>query len=148
VPSWPKLVAMVRDDGTGTLTINGTNRACSAESVTALRTGMIARCVAIATSLRRPVRLDVIDGSQTHGLAVRPEGFVQLVEPNGTIPSPHGLTLDEGRCRHCRRLQPVTSTTCAQCGVDEPLRVEAAPHGLHGLGPDTREASQHSWRTQ
>ena len=53
VPSWPKLVATVHDDGTGTLMVNGTSRACSAESVTALRTGMVARCVAIATSLHR-----------------------------------------------------------------------------------------------
>ena len=127
VPSWPKLVATVRDDGTGTLMVNGTSRPCSAESVTALRTGMVARCVAIATSLHRPVRLDVTEGGETYGLAVRPEGFVQLVEPDGTIPAPDGLTVDEGRCRHCRRLQPVTSTTCGQCGVDEPLRVEVAP---------------------
>ncbi|MCB8043796.1 FHA domain-containing protein, partial [Microbacterium oxydans] len=38
-----------------------------------------------------------------------------------------GLGIDEGRCRICRRLQPVTSTTCVQCAVDEPLRVEVAP---------------------
>lgn len=127
VPSWPKLVATVHDDGTGTLMVNGTSRACSAESVTALRTGMVARCVAIATSLHRPVRLDVTEAGQTYGLAVRPEGFVQLVELDGTIPSPDGLTVDEGRCRSCRRLQPVTSILCGQCGVDEPLRVEVSP---------------------
>ena len=127
VSSWPKLAATVRDDGTGTLVVNGTNRPCSAESVTALRTGMVARCVAIATSLHRPVRLDVTEAGQTYGLAVRPEGYVQLIEPDGTIPAPDGLTVDEGRCRQCRRLQAVTSTTCGQCGVDEPLRVEVAP---------------------
>jgi hypothetical protein len=127
VPAWPRLAATVARDGTGTLTINGVNRACAAESVTALRTGMIARAVAIGTQLRRPIRLDVTDGGQTHALAVRPEGYVQLIGTDGTIPAPDGLSVDEGRCRVCRRLQPVTSATCVQCGANEPLRVEVAP---------------------
>ena len=42
VPEWPRLAATVTHDGTGTLTINGVSRACAAESVAALRTGMIA----------------------------------------------------------------------------------------------------------
>ena len=127
VPDWPRLAATVAHDGTGTLTVNGVNRACKAESVAALRTGMIARGVAIATRLRRPIRLDVTEDGRTHALAVRPEGYVQLVGVDGTIPAPDGLSIDEGRCRICRRLQPVTSATCVQCGVDEPLRVEVAP---------------------
>lgn len=133
VPEWPRLTATVATDGTGTLTINGVTRACAAESVAALRTGMIARAVAIGTQLRRPIRLDVTEDGRTHALAVRPEGYVQLVGADGTIPTPDGLSIDEGRCRVCRRLQPVTSATCVQCGVDEPLRVEVAPPD----GPNT-----------
>lgn len=127
VPDWPRVAADVAENGTGTLTINGVTRACAAESVTALRTGMIARAVAIANQLRRPIRLDVTENGQTHALAVRPEGHVQLIGADGSIPAPDGLSVDEGRCRVCRRLQPVTSTTCVQCAVDEPLRVEVAP---------------------
>ena len=127
VPEWPRLAAEVTADGTGTLTVNGQRRACAAESVAALRTGMIARAVAIATQLRRPIRLDVTEEGRTHALAVRPEGYVQLVDADGTIPAADGLSIDEGRCRICRRLQPVTSTRCVQCAVDEPLRVEVAP---------------------
>ena len=74
VPEWPRLAATVTHDGTGTLTINGVSRACAAESVAALRTGMIARAVAIGTQLRRPIRLDVTEDGRTHALAVRPEG--------------------------------------------------------------------------
>lgn len=133
VPEWPRLTATVATDGTGTLTINGVTRACAAESVAALRTGMIARAVAIGTQLRRPIRLDVTEDGRTHALAVRPEGYVQLVGADGTIPTPDGLSIDEGRCRVCRRLQPVTSATCVQCDVDEPLRVEVAPPD----GPNT-----------
>jgi len=75
VPEWPRLAATVTHDGTGTLTINGVSRACAAESVAALRTGMIARAVAIGTQLRRPIRLDVTEDGRTHALAVRPEGY-------------------------------------------------------------------------
>lgn len=127
VADWPRLAATVDNGGIGTLTINGVSRACAAESVAALRTGMIARAVAIGTRLRRPIRLDVTEDGRTHPLAVRPEGYVQLIGADGTIPAPDGLSIDEGRCRVCRRLQPVTSATCVQCGVDEPLRVEVAP---------------------
>ncbi|WP_248243262.1 FHA domain-containing protein [Microbacterium kunmingense] len=127
IPEWPRLAATVARDGTGTLTLNGVSRACAAESVAALRTGIIARAVAISTQLRRPIRLDVTEEGRTHALAVRPEGYVQLIGTDGTIPAPDGLSIDEGRCRICRRLQPVTSATCVQCKIDEPLRPEVAP---------------------
>ena len=120
VADWPRISATLRADGTGSITVNGTERPCVADNVTALRTGMIARAVAIATQLRRPIRLDVTEDGRTHALAVRPEGYVQLVGADGTIPAADGLGIDEGRCRICRRLQPVTSTTCVQCAVDEP----------------------------
>lgn len=132
VSEWPRIVAHVDEHGRGSITINGTSRACSAESVAALRAGIIARSVAIATSLHRPVRLDVAEAGQTHALGVRPEGYVQLVDANGMIPLVDGLTIEEGRCRLCRRLQPVTSSTCVQCGVDEPLRVEVDPNENSG----------------
>ncbi len=106
VPEWPRLAAEVTADGTGTLTVNGQRRACAAESVAALRTGMIARAVAIATQLRRPIRLDVTEDGRTHALAVRPEGYVQLVGADGTIPAADGLSIDEGRCRVCRQYFP------------------------------------------
>lgn len=129
VPTWPRLVAELHGDNTGTLTVNGAGRACTAESVAALRTGLIARAVSYAVQLRRPVRLDVTEAAASYQLAVRPEGYVQLIDAEGIIPAADGLSVDEGRCRHCRRLQPVTSTTCIQCHIEEPLRVEVAPHG-------------------
>ncbi len=129
VPTWPRLVAELHGDHTGTLTVNGTSRACAAESTEALRTGLIARAVSYAVRLRRPVRLDVTEAAASYRLAVRPEGYVQLIDAEDIIPAAEGLSVDEGRCRHCRRLQPVTSTTCIQCHIAEPLRVEVPPHG-------------------
>lgn len=129
VPTWPRLIAELHGDHTGTLTVNGTSRACAAESTAALRTGLIARAVSYAVQLRRPVRLDVTEAAASYQLAVRPEGYVQLIDAEDIIPAADGLSVDEGRCRHCRRQQPVTSTTCIQCQIDEPLQVEVSPHG-------------------
>ena len=136
VADWPRISATVRADGTGTITINGTGRTCAAAGVNELRTGMIARCVAIANRLHRPVRVTVTDVAQTWTLAVRPEGIVQAVSDAGLIPPADGLSVHEGRCRRCRRLQAVTSTTCPQCGVDEPHRVEADPIAAEAIVPD------------
>lgn len=133
---WPRVSACVRSDGTGTITINGTERPCRAPSVDELRTGMIARCVSLAVRLSRPVRLTVTDGAATWNLAVRPEGIVQLVDDAGMIAPADGLSVHEGRCRVCRRLQGVTSTCCPQCGTDEPHRVEANPVDAHDVVPD------------
>lgn len=129
VPTWPRLAAELHGDNTATLTVNGTSRACAAESIAALRTGLIARAVSYAVRLRRPVCLDVTEAAEGYQLAVRPEGYVQLIDAEGVIPAADGLSIDEGRCRHCRRLQPVTSTTCSQCHIDEPLQVEVPTHG-------------------
>lgn len=127
IADWPRVVATLNLDGTGTITVNGSERLCAAASVEELRTGITARCVAIATGIRRPVRLTVTEPSGTWPLAVRPEGIVQMLDDAGMIPPADGLTVDEGRCRQCRRLQPVTEKRCAQCGVAEPHRVELAP---------------------
>lgn len=136
VADWPRISATVRADGTGSLTINGTERTCAASGVNELRTGMIARCVAIANRLHRPVRVTVTEVAQTWTLAVRPEGIVQAVTDAGLIPPADGLSVHEGPCRRCRRLQAVTSTTCPQCGVEEPHRVEADPIAAEAIVPD------------
>ncbi|MFC0456207.1 hypothetical protein ACFFGR_06525 [Arthrobacter liuii] len=135
VPDWPKITATVRPDGTGNLTVNGTERACQAVTVDQLRAGMIARCTAIAARLRRPVRLTVTDDTSTWGLAVRPEGIVQLVDDAGMIPPADGLSVHEGRCRHCRRLQPVTQPRCVQCHTEEPHRVDVDPTDAEDTTP-------------
>lgn len=136
VAAWPRISAIVRSDGTGALIVNGTERPCTAPSVEELRTGMIARCAGLARRLRRPVRLNVHEGTSTWTLAVRARGVVQLVDDDGKVPPADGLLPHEGRCRSCRRLQPVTQPTCLQCGTDEPHRVEADPLDERNVVPD------------
>ncbi|MFF8895780.1 MULTISPECIES: FHA domain-containing protein [Actinomycetes] len=127
VADWPRISATLRADGTGSITVNGTERPCVADNVTALRTGMIAHVALIAARLRRPVRLVVTEDTDTWALAVRPEGIVQLVDDDGTIPPATGLSVHEGPCRSCRHVQPVTATSCSQCGIERPHSVEAGP---------------------
>lgn len=128
VAQWPRIVATVRGDGTGSLTVNGTEHACAAPGVEELRTGLIARCTAIAIQLGRPVRVEAVDDEQSWTVAVRPEGIVQTLSAGGTIPDAAGYSVHEGRCRHCRRLQPVTAPRCAACGAEH-------PHDVDAIGP-------------
>lgn len=139
VAAWPRVSATVRPDGRGSITVNGTERPCAAESVDELRTGMIARCATLARRLRRPVRLTVTDGPDTWNLAVRPDGIVQLIDDAGTIAPADDLAPHEGRCRSCRHLQPVTAIECAQCGTPEPHRVEANPVDVRDVVPDASQ---------
>lgn len=136
VATWPRVSAAVRPDGTGTLTVNGTERPCRAASLEELRTGVIARCASLARRLGRPVRLSVTDPAGTWTLAVRGEGVVQLLDDDGAIAPADGLAPHEGRCRACRRLQPVSVDRCVQCGTDEPHRVEADPVDARAVVPD------------
>lgn len=123
VPSWPRVSASVRSDGTGTLTINGTERPVAAADVEQLRTGVIARTAALAARLRRPVRLTVTEDPATWTLAVRPSGVVQLLTTDDTLPSVEGLHPHHGPCRECGEPQPVTARTCPACRAEEPHRV-------------------------
>lgn len=124
VPDWPRVLATVQPDGTGTVRVNGIERACAAESVEGLRTGIIARAVAIATALGRPVQLHVTEGGAVWPLAVRPSGVVQALSAGTTITTDDALRPAEGRCRGCRRLQSVAEVRCARCGVSDPHAIE------------------------
>lgn len=127
VIAWPKITATIDDQSNGTLVINGMVHRCWAESIDVLRIGMIARCTTTAISLGRPVRIDVTEGNHNWALAIRPEGIVQEVGPDGAIiPTDGFLSVVEGRCRRCRHINPVTAARCIRCDVEEPLGVLAA----------------------
>lgn len=132
VAEWPRITATVRPDGTGSLTINGTEHPCHAATIEQLRTGVIARCAALAARLRRPVRLDAVEGGQTWTLAVRPGGVVQPLDTDGTIGPGEALDVHQGPCRNCRTPQAVTTPRCLLCGSQEPHRVTVDPSDGNG----------------
>lgn len=127
VAQWPRITAIVRPDGTGSLTVNGTEYPCQAASIEQLRAGIIARCTVLAGRLHRPVRIEAAEGGRTWSLAVLPGGIVQPIDDRGTIGPPDGLDVHTGRCRTCQRPQPVTTERCFLCGADDPHRITAAP---------------------
>lgn len=129
VASWPRVAASVRPDGTGTLTVNGTERPVAADDVEHLRSGVIARAAALANRLHRPVRLTVTEEPATWTLAVRPSGVVQLLSGDGTVPTAEGLHPHHGPCRQCGAEQPVTALTCPACTAEEPHRVDVVLGG-------------------
>ena len=129
VSSWPRVSASVRPDGTGTLTVNGTERPVAARDVEQLRAGVIARTAALAARLHRPVRLTVTEDPATWTLAVRPSGIVQLLTTDNSLPSVEGLHPHHGPCRKCGKEQPVTARTCSTCRVEEPHRVDVVLGG-------------------
>lgn len=126
VPGWPTVRALVRVDGTGTITITGTERPCASSSPDQLRLGIAARCAALAVDLGRPVRLTVTEGDQVLHLAVRPEGVVQELRSDGTIDPAGDLAPQVAACRQCGHHQPITTTTCPACTLHNPHQVEAA----------------------
>jgi FHA domain len=122
----PRIEATVHPDATGTLTVNGTPYPCAADTVERLVAGITARCVAVATTLSRPVGLRLTEGSTLRSLAVRPDGFVQTLHDDGTPDPTSTFVVDDSPCRRCRAAQPITTTTCHGCGALEPHRVELA----------------------
>lgn len=124
VPDWPRLLATVHADGTGTLRVHGTDRECVAGSVEALRTGIVARAVRVAVQLRRPVQLHVTESGTVWPLAVHPSGVVQALSASSMIIVDDALPPAEGPCRRCRHQQSVVEHRCAQCGVEWPHAVE------------------------
>ncbi|KQR11790.1 FHA domain-containing protein [Cellulomonas sp. Leaf334] len=124
---WPRVRADLRTDGTGTLSVNDVEHACAAPSAARLRTGVIARCAAIATTVHRPVRLEVTDPLGTQELAVGPDGAVRRVRDDGTLDAAVAPPADASPCRRCEVPQQVTTMTCDACGVLEPHRVELVP---------------------
>lgn len=126
VIAWPKITAAIDDESSGTLVINGVVHPCRAETIEALRTGMIARCTATAIRLGRAVRVDVTESGRSWALAVRPDGIVQEIDRQGRIvPADGELGPIEGSCRRCGDPNPVSATHCAGCGTGEPLSVLA-----------------------
>lgn len=123
IPVQPRLAAIVRADASGELTIAGTSHPLIAAGTTQLRSGIIARCAAIGRQIGRPVRLTVTDVNDSYQLAIHPDAFVQVLNPDGTIDdvlqnAPRNIA--ESPCRQCWRPQPLNNRYCTMCGIKNP----------------------------
>jgi len=76
VPCWPKIDAVVRNDGTGYVTINGTSHPIEAGSLDEARAAVLARATATATKVGRAVRVATTSPDGAFPLIVHPDGAV------------------------------------------------------------------------
>ncbi len=125
--TWPLVRAQLRPDGTGTVHVNEHASACAAASTDRLRAGALARAVAVARTVGRPVRVVLADASGAVLLAAHPDGTLRTLPAEGA-----GAPVDvpPAPCRRCGSDQPVVALACAACGTLEPLRVETEPVAL------------------
>ena len=90
--TWPKLRAVIRDDGTGELTVNGTSRPVEGDDATHIRRKILHQVHEIAIQHRRPVALHAQEKDQQYSLVIDVNGSVEEM-PNDqprtvTPPSP------------------------------------------------------------
>ncbi len=75
--AWPKLRAIIRDDGTGELTINGTSRPVEGDDATHIRRKILHQVHQIAIQHRRPVALHAQEENQQYCLIIDVNGNVE-----------------------------------------------------------------------
>jgi len=127
VGAWPRLQVEIRSEAqhvTAVLRINGTPHGCASPTVEGMRAGIIARCATLASTLARPVAVDIDEAGQRYRIAVRSSGVVQPIHAGNMIADASHLTPVNGPCRQCQQLVVVTAAACGACGIDQPLRVE------------------------
>ena len=127
VAAWPRIQVEIRPEAqhvTAVLRINGAPQSCASPTVEGMRAGIIARCTSLATTLSRPVAVDVDEAGQRYRIAVRPSGVVQPIDATNSIGDASRLDPVTGLCQQCQQPVAVTAATCAACGLTEPLRVE------------------------
>jgi predicted component of type VI protein secretion system len=140
VPAYPRIDAIIRENKTGELTVNGTSRPLVAADLARLRAGVIARCAALARQINRPVRVHVVDVAGTYSIAIHPDAFVQVLDETGNTPdlaSHAARPISNSPCRKCGTSIPVSAVGCASCQVDSPHDVEAAPASTRITAPIT-----------
>ena len=91
VPRWPRIDAIVREDGSGEVTIDGTFHPISASSLEEARVEVLRRVTENAAQVGRPVRASATGPEGLWNLIVHPDGTVvpeedELAPPSSPTP--------------------------------------------------------------
>lgn len=127
VSSWPRMAVNLRaSDGQvdTTIRVGGVTTVRRATGEETARADVLSHATGLAQSLGRPVILEVALGGSTHVLAVRPEGIVQPLAEDSSIPAADGLEPVAAECLSCRARVSVAARVCPSCGTAEPLSVD------------------------
>jgi hypothetical protein len=127
ITPWPKISAELRITAAAAearIQFNGGTTIWSTSQIEPLRAAILAHAAHLAVELDRPTPLTVrdLDGA-THELAVHPDGIVQEINPDGTIPPLDGLLPVEASCRFCATPISIARETCTECSNRDPLSV-------------------------
>ena len=77
VPTWPRIEAITRADGSGEVVINGTSHAIDTSDISEARAAIIAVVTETADKVARPVRLMTTGPDGQWPLIVHPDGTVE-----------------------------------------------------------------------
>lgn len=93
VPTWPRIEARTRPDGSGEVTINGTSHPIETTDAAAARAAIIALVAETAQKVARPVRVSTTGPDGDFPLIVEPDGTVREdpdaePRPRATTPTP------------------------------------------------------------
>ncbi|WP_341359614.1 ATPase [Georgenia sp. M64] len=78
--TWPRIEAVIREDGTGEVIINGTSRPIETTQPEQARAAIVAVIAETAAKVNRPVRATAADQDGTWPLIVHPDGTVEADE--------------------------------------------------------------------
>lgn len=84
IPTWPKIEALTRPDGSGEITINGTSWQIDTNTAAAARREILRRVVETATKMGRPVRVTTSGPDGNWPIIVHPDG---AIEPDASLPA-------------------------------------------------------------
>jgi len=91
VPTWPKIDALTRPDGSGEVTINGTSHPIETNSIEDARSAILARVTETAAKMQRAVRVTTAGPDGEWPLIVHPDGTVEEDPETAAKPAPEAV---------------------------------------------------------
>jgi len=130
VPTWPRIEAVTRPDGSGEVTINGTSHPVETTNLDEARAAILALVTRTAAKVNRPVRVTATGPDGRWPLIVHPDGSVEADEtaPVAATAAPARIDLDVAQTLTPARGIPLPSAPPSQ---QEPSPREAAHPSHH-----------------
>jgi len=124
VPTWPRIEALTRPDGTGELTVNGTSHPIQTANAQEARAEIIRRVVDTAAKINRPVRVATTGPDGSWPIIVHPDGTIEA-----DASAQNGADRPERRSRPTdQRVVPLRPEPPAEPpGIPVPADVDEAP---------------------
>lgn len=151
VPTWPRVEAITRADGTGEVTINGTSHPVQAGSLDEARSVIIDQVASTAAKLARPVRMTTSGPDGQWPLIVHPDGTVEPDEsaeakPAAPAPAPQPPAVEQldAPPTPARGIPQTQAAATTDDAASQWVRIKATPV----TAATTRREARQSFLTQ